>query len=697
MRTHFFAIVFASVTPVAVCDAQVALDGSSGQAGGLTGPRYVVTSDLGQSSGTNLFFSFDQFSLRAGESAKFVGPSATANVISRVTGGLPSSIDGLIDTRSSMPSANFFLLNPSGIVFGANAKLNVGGSFHSITAGSLNAKAAQILSLAFDSGAGGNISVTADDATFEAGDVLSLNAGTGTQRGGDIVLSVRGTLEILGTEILSELDGGAAGGNITIENADLLKMKGGAIQTLNTLDAGQGGHVSIRVRDMELTGTALIASSGPGAGSTGKLAFELDGSALIDDGTSISSISRTGLAGDIELKAGSVNLTGEASIQAGSFGSAQGGSIVVTAGSVSISDLGGISSQAAIANVGPVTVTSGSLSLDNGYISTSTRDKGRAGDIVLNVRNLSLTNGGQIASASLNPARGAAGSIVVSGASSVTISGSSPSNTSPIPSLFSLQDARSGIFTSAQASGPGGDITIGTRQLALRQGGGISASSSGPAAAGNVRIVFAEMLSMDRSAITTSSRSADGGGITITSTGSTLFLNNSQITTSVQTALGNGGRITLGSAVHPLGALILANSLVQANAIGGAGGDIGVFADVFLNDGSQLSAFSAQSRPGTIDVQARFTDVSSSLVQLPEGLLQAQNLLRASCAARTADGRTSSLVVAGREGVPPQPGGLLSSPLDSLVLGDPVSPGAEQDDEPLTQYAGVWAGSNCAR
>jgi hypothetical protein len=44
-------------------------------------------------------------------------------------------------------------------------------------------------------------------------------------------------------------------------------------------------------------------------------------------------------------------------------------------------------------------------------------------------------------------------------------------------------------------------------------------------------------------------------------------------------------------------------------------------------------------------------------------VLAAATLLRASCAARLAQGKTSSLVVAGREGVPPEPEGLLWSPL----------------------------------
>src|SRR5437868_8205540 len=91
----------------------------------------------GTPSGTNLFHSFDKFSVPTFGRATFVDDPATTNIINRVTGYLSgreaSLIDGTIDTRS-MPSANFFLINPSGVMFGPNASLQVGGSFHVSTA-----------------------------------------------------------------------------------------------------------------------------------------------------------------------------------------------------------------------------------------------------------------------------------------------------------------------------------------------------------------------------------------------------------------------------------------------------------------------------------------------------------------------------------------------------------------------------------
>ncbi|MBF0559876.1 MAG: filamentous hemagglutinin N-terminal domain-containing protein, partial [Nitrospirae bacterium] len=112
--------------------AGIALDGSFGTKGALTGPNYSIPASVGQQTGSNLFHSFGTFNITSAESATFSGPASIQNIISRVTGGQSSSIDGTI--HSTINGADLYFINPAGIVFGANAKLDVSGSFHASTA-----------------------------------------------------------------------------------------------------------------------------------------------------------------------------------------------------------------------------------------------------------------------------------------------------------------------------------------------------------------------------------------------------------------------------------------------------------------------------------------------------------------------------------------------------------------------------------
>jgi filamentous hemagglutinin family protein len=85
----------------------------------------------GATRGISLFHSFSEFNVRNGERIYFANPAGISNILSRVTG---SQISEILGTLGVEGSANLFLLNPNGIVFGADAQLDVRGSFLATTA-----------------------------------------------------------------------------------------------------------------------------------------------------------------------------------------------------------------------------------------------------------------------------------------------------------------------------------------------------------------------------------------------------------------------------------------------------------------------------------------------------------------------------------------------------------------------------------
>ncbi len=96
------------------------------------GNRTDITGGLRRSS--SLFHSFSQFNVNTLQQVYFANPAGIRNIFSRVTGGNLSSIDGTLGVAGP---ANLFLMNPSGIIFGPNARLDIAGSFFATTADAL--------------------------------------------------------------------------------------------------------------------------------------------------------------------------------------------------------------------------------------------------------------------------------------------------------------------------------------------------------------------------------------------------------------------------------------------------------------------------------------------------------------------------------------------------------------------------------
>ncbi|WP_103666495.1 filamentous hemagglutinin N-terminal domain-containing protein [Pseudanabaena sp. BC1403] len=108
----------------------------SGNLGTQVAPDITNAQQLNITGGTqaaaNLYHSFQQFGLTQGEIANFMSNPSVQNILARVSGGNASVINGLIQVTGG--NSNLYLLNPAGIIFGANSSLNVPAAFTATTA-----------------------------------------------------------------------------------------------------------------------------------------------------------------------------------------------------------------------------------------------------------------------------------------------------------------------------------------------------------------------------------------------------------------------------------------------------------------------------------------------------------------------------------------------------------------------------------
>jgi filamentous hemagglutinin family protein len=96
------------------------------------GQRIDISGGQRSGDGTNLFHSFERFGLTREEVANFQSSPELQNILVRVIGGDASVIDGLL--QMSGGHSNLFLMNPAGILFGQNVRLDLPAAFTATTA-----------------------------------------------------------------------------------------------------------------------------------------------------------------------------------------------------------------------------------------------------------------------------------------------------------------------------------------------------------------------------------------------------------------------------------------------------------------------------------------------------------------------------------------------------------------------------------
>jgi len=511
--------------------------------------------------------------------------------------------------------------------------------------------------------------------TLKLSGTSSINSGTsGAGRAGDVIINARESISLNRGSISSDTGRGFRRGDVTgdggriVISSPSLTMDNFSIITSDSFNSiGAGGEIMLNVGRLSLADLSGITSrviagvfpGDRGIGNGGTIQIIAKESLTISGvgGGIHATTFGEGKAGSIEIEVGRLTLTDGARIIADTSATGSAGTVKITATeSIAISgrdkrtnSTGLISSQSeAGGDGGRVSISAPTLLINEGQISTATSGAGRAGDIVIEAKNATLTGGARVDSSTSGAGRG--GDLTVT-ANSVSISGPG-----------------TGLFSTASGSGAGGNIRIQTGQLVrLSNEGTLSAQSTGTATAtaGNININTPTFQSQNGS-VTTGATSADGGNISITTTGSFVHLTDSQITTSVLSGAGSGGNIAIDSKL-----IVLNDSQILARAVRGHGGNINITGDVFLvNSGGRaplslsgiVDASSELSTPGTVNIEATFTNVTGSVTRLPETPLQATEPMRSSCAARSG-GKASRLVIGGRDGLPLQPGDLLPSPL----------------------------------
>jgi hypothetical protein len=225
-----------------------------------------------------------------------------------------------------------------------------------------------------------------------------------------------------------------------------------------------------------------------------------------------------------------------------------------------------------------------------------------------------------------------------------------------------ISEPGSGIFTGSQGSGLGGDLLIQVRNLQLTEDAAISAQSSGSGNAGTIRLVITDTFLSEGGSVTTEAAQASGGNIEMIAQ-DIVRLQDSLITATVRGGPGTvGGNIIIDAEF-----VIMENSQIVSNAFRGRGGDISITAEALLQDStSVVSAIALDSEvgiDGEVDIRAPIADLSETVTALSQDFKQAAALLRQRCAERLREGEISSFVLAGRDGVPLEPDGLLPDPL----------------------------------
>ena len=507
--------------------------------------------------------------------------------------------DAALSTAERASSPNTILLNQESSLISINSSTELGPDIQ-IVAGTFQMDSkAEIVNETLGLGAGGSILVEAREKIALVDSDINSSSGDGAGSAGSIHLTAP-TISLKHANIISLSEGMKNAGDILLAAKQI------------TLEANEAG-----------TGTTISAET-LGSGSGGHISIRgldcplsrthdvnISGESTITSGTL-----GENAAGNINVLVDRIMLTEGSSFKAPTTSSGQAGNITIDASkSVHVSDLSTIESTSTkTGNAGHITIVAPSLNINSGSVFTDTAGTGAGGTIDIAVHSFTIQNSGTISAKTIGTA----------------------------------------------ASATGGSIIINaTDQVTLTTGASITASSTGSADAGNIFINAGQQLDVldSPNAITTQAARASGGNIDIRAIDRIRFVNSS-MSTSVLSADGSGGNIFIDPKV-----VILEGSNVTAKAVGGPGGNITFVTPLFLADSaSTVNASSERGPSGTVNIQSPIANLIGTVGQLASKTSPPQVLLQNRCVA-LAGGEQSTFILAGRNTLPVEPGGWLSSPV----------------------------------
>ncbi len=695
-RKLIFHLLF-GILQLPVCyaiDSTISADTSLGTFVSKSRNTYFIQD--GTLANTNLFHSFSQFDLGSGDKALFKASSSLTNIFARVTGGIASNIDGTLQVENS---ANLFFMNPHGMVFHENAKLDFNGSFFATTAD-------YIKSSQGDTFYANPVHDTASSFfVADARDFGFLSSASGSPNGGLSVIDNASGLSVNTGQHLSLSADTLTLQNTTIEAPDShislisapasheIPISPSVNDTFSDTFLSNAGHVHIS-HDSVIQVDSISSSTAGSIVIRGGV-ITLDQSDLSTTKSSFNVAS----AGNIDIQGKSVHVSNGAQINASGTGS-------VTAGNISINalekitiegakDTGFSSSPSSVLTKNSGANDSGNISLtapaidilDSAQISTSSVGFGNAGEIDINTDFLKVYGNTSSSSKIL------ASTSFLGKGGEINIQGSDGSGSSTLVSLINgeinstttlfgnggnisinaqqLNLQQNSIITTATTfvgGGNGGDISLTSSLISLSGNSKITAESLGTGDAGTITIKTANLL-LDASQIALSSSLSDGGNITIEGNSPSKLVslsNNSAITASV----GGGASTTGGSISIDSDFIVLNNSQVLTEAFLGNGGNIQITSQgLFADSQSNISASSQLGVDGIVDIDS-VVEVIDNALSLPDAYAPAIKINQQPCASRAGSHAVSRFVISEKSGMPFSPENMLTANFSEQNLPD---------------------------